>query len=275
MYSQRSYYQEQAQPLETKDYQVESDRSFYSHVRFGFTKDKLKPSGTLYRSVFSVVHVWYAEANSSAQPSLRRSLLCPLRLPAATASTAATVCNLFRIISTYCSMGSNEKDVAKPAEQETPGQKRKVPEDAKITSFFKTGDKNEVISKSKDKKEEEEDDEEEDDEDEEDEEDEEEDDSEEEDMAPKKKKRRTRHSDDSEDSGDESEPELKMTEDDLVGVDTTNIIPRSRRRAAVAAMALASKEIAAATGDVPPVAAAAANGGDDDDDGESSDEAEF
>ncbi|KAL4150695.1 hypothetical protein KRP22_011957 [Phytophthora ramorum] len=165
-------------------------------------------------------------------------------------------------------MASDEKAATKPVETEVAGQKRKAPEEKKISSFFSP-----KKEESKEKKEDENEEEDEDEEDEDAEEGEEED-SDEEDMAPKQKKRRTRDSDDSEDSGDESEPEIKMTEDDLVGVDTSNIIPRSRRRAAVAAMALASEEIAAATGVAPKVPAKQEDK-EDDEDGESSDEAEF
>lgn len=79
------------------------------------------------------------------------------------------------------------------------------------------------------------------------------------------KKRRTKGSDD--DSDSESDPEVKLNEDDFIGVDTSNIIPRARRRAAIAAMAKPME--------LPPSAADAKGGDGDDDDGESSDEAEF
>ncbi|CAH0521811.1 unnamed protein product [Peronospora belbahrii] len=191
-------------------------------------------------------------------------------------------------------MENEEKTVTKPVKEHA-GEKRKAVDEAKMTSSGKFENKKEEITKSKSQmeKEEDEDEEEEEEGDEEDEEEEgdeedeeeegdddedeeggdEEEEGDEEDMAPKKKKRRTRDNDGSEGSGDESEPEIKMTEDDLVGVDTTNIIPRSRRRAAVAAMALASEEIAAATGVAPSVAFGAVDN--EKDDGESSDEAEF
>lgn len=80
------------------------------------------------------------------------------------------------------------------------------------------------------------------------------------------KKRRT---DDGSDS-DESEPEVKLNDDDLVGLDTSNIIPRARRRAAAAAMATSAEELNGGKSSSAPAAAKA-----DDDDGESSDEAEF
>lgn len=79
------------------------------------------------------------------------------------------------------------------------------------------------------------------------------------------KKRRTKGSDES-GSDSESDPEVKLNEDDFIGLDTSNIIPRARRRAAVAAMAKPME--------LPPSAGGASKGGDDDDD-ESSDEAEF
>ncbi|CAH0482754.1 unnamed protein product [Peronospora belbahrii] len=167
-------------------------------------------------------------------------------------------------------MGNEEKTVTKPVKEHA-GEKRKAVDEAKMTSSGKFENKKEEITKSK--KGDEEDEEEEGDDDEDEEGGDEEEEGDEEDMAPKKKKRRTRDNDGSEGSGDESEPEIKMTEDDLVGVDTTNIIPRSRRRAAVAAMALASEEIAAATGVAPSVAFGAVDN--EKDDGESSDEAEF
>lgn len=77
---------------------------------------------------------------------------------------------------------------------------------------------------------------------------------------PKKKRRTT-----SDDDDDESDPEVKLNEDDFIGIDSTNIIPRTRRRAAVEAMAKPLQEIAAkgTTG--------AANDNED----EESDEAEF
>lgn len=79
------------------------------------------------------------------------------------------------------------------------------------------------------------------------------------------KKRRTKGEDDDED-GDSSgsEPEVKLNEDDFVGLDTSNIIPRAQRRAAAAAMTKPME-------DAPTKPKATK----DDDDGESSDEAEF
>lgn len=59
---------------------------------------------------------------------------------------------------------------------------------------------------------------------------------------------------------------MKLNDDDFIGLDTSNIIPRARRRAAVAAMAKPME-----------LPAGASKGGDDDDDDDdaSSDEAEF
>ena len=64
-----------------------------------------------------------------------------------------------------------------------------------------------------------------------------------------------------------SSDEVTLNEDDYIGIDTSNIIPRTRRRAAVAAMALPMHD------DLP------ADKEDDDDsdsdNSQSSDEAEF
>lgn len=62
---------------------------------------------------------------------------------------------------------------------------------------------------------------------------------------------------------------MKLNDDDFIGLDTSNIIPRAKRRAAVAAMAK-PMELPASTG-----GGKNDDGGDDDDDDDSSDEAEF
>jgi hypothetical protein len=82
----------------------------------------------------------------------------------------------------------------------------------------------------------------------------------------KSKKRRV-----NEDGDSESEPEVHLNADDLVGLDTTNIIPRATRRAASAAMSITRQEQRA------PQAASKSNAHDDDDEeeDEESDEAEF
>ncbi|TDH66218.1 uncharacterized protein CCR75_002745 [Bremia lactucae] len=171
-------------------------------------------------------------------------------------------------------MGSDAKTVATTSEKEISGSKRKTP-DTNTASPVKSGDEKEKHVKSDVNADDEESSEDKNDDEEEDAEeagdDDEEDESAEEDLAPQTKKRRTGDSG-SENSANESEPELNMTEDDLVGVDTSNIIPRSRRRAAVAADALASEEIAASEGVGP---ASAAPNDDEEEEGESSDEAEF
>ena len=71
-----------------------------------------------------------------------------------------------------------------------------------------------------------------------------------------------------EDEDEESDPEVKLNQDDYVGLDTSNIIPRTQRRAAAAAL---SKPM----DDLTPKSMPNIMEGDESEEEDGSDEAEF
>lgn len=68
----------------------------------------------------------------------------------------------------------------------------------------------------------------------------------------------------------DSDEEIRMNDDDLIGIETSNIIPRARRQAAKVAM-----EITMKSSTVESAAGASSRANDADDDSDDSEEAEF